>query len=437
MLSRTGTFKESAPLEGVPYHAIVEDESYVLTLSFLRNAIRSGKKFGVFGDYDADGVCSTAIFTEVLEHYGVEVARPILNNISFGFGVSSTALNYLVNQGAEVVVIFDSGTGVGAGDFAAIDDYINSDIQFVIIDHHVPSDLKVIRNRNIHIINPHMVPGSDFRFASSLRTSSLSLLIARSLLRGEKVKPTFSKRLIAMAALGGKADMMQRSEGPLHNFLLDGLDNPHDFLGILPAFRILEKQKGWTAPYGDDVWYYLAIAFGLGKFNKKGKSASCYYLLKKRTIEGAEKILTHVQRDTEGTINAVNEAISVALTGMASVEGSNTYFSILTFKELPEEFLGLTGSIAADLSRAKDGAPVFVLVETPWGYHKCSYRTYNNQANWNGEAIIQEIRQMLGDDAIQGGGHPAAGGFRVSSKALPGFLKALREVTRDAEESVE
>ncbi|MGD0232411.1 MAG: single-stranded-DNA-specific exonuclease RecJ, partial [Syntrophorhabdales bacterium] len=98
-------------------------------------AIRSGKRIGLFGDYDADGVTSTALMVNFLKHLDVpaEVYLPAREE---GYGLNPQAVRALRQKGVELLVCLDCGSSNGAEIKLALD----LGMETVVLDHHEMGD---------------------------------------------------------------------------------------------------------------------------------------------------------------------------------------------------------------------------------------------------------------------------------------------------------
>ena len=96
----------------------------------LAYAVRRGETVGVFGDYDVDGACSTAVMTLLLRGLGCSVLTHVPDRMLEGYGPNLPALQGLVGQGATLIVCVDCGTSAGAV-LAAV---AGSDV--IVLDHH-------------------------------------------------------------------------------------------------------------------------------------------------------------------------------------------------------------------------------------------------------------------------------------------------------------
>lgn len=99
----------------------------------IRLALDEGKKITVYGDYDCDGVTSTAMLYGYLEAMGADVEYYIPDR-NEGYGMNIPALEKILDQGTELIITVDNG--VSAVEEA---EYIRKrGARLVITDHHQP-----------------------------------------------------------------------------------------------------------------------------------------------------------------------------------------------------------------------------------------------------------------------------------------------------------
>src|SRR4051812_41260046 len=98
--------------------------------------IRRGSQIAVFGDYDVDGVCSTAMLLRTLRGLAADPVWELPNRFDEGYGLSRPAVERLAGRGVELLVTVDCGITaveqVAAARAAGLD--------VVITDHHRPGD---------------------------------------------------------------------------------------------------------------------------------------------------------------------------------------------------------------------------------------------------------------------------------------------------------
>ena len=102
----------------------------------IRAAIASKQRICVHGDYDADGICATALAVLVLRELGADVSWHLPSRFEEGYGVSGETLDRLAENGCGLVVTVDCGITAAAEVARAKE--LGLDI--VITDHHRPGD---------------------------------------------------------------------------------------------------------------------------------------------------------------------------------------------------------------------------------------------------------------------------------------------------------
>src|SRR5437762_5428729 len=149
-------------------------------VSRLQRALAGGEPICVYGDYDVDGVTSTALLVSVLRRLGGRVDFYVPQRLIEGYGLNEKAMEKLAARGTRLVVSADCGvTAVAEVDAAA---RLGMDV--VVIDHHTASqDLP----RAVAILNPHQ-PGCTFpgRELAAVGVAFHLLLALRKRLRDRK-----------------------------------------------------------------------------------------------------------------------------------------------------------------------------------------------------------------------------------------------------------
>ncbi len=100
--------------------------------SHLADAVDAKQKVAIFGDYDVDGACSSALLKRFLEFHDAPARIYIPDRLFEGYGPNTAAIETLVNEGAKLVVTVDCGTTSHEPLAAARN--LGADV--VVIDHH-------------------------------------------------------------------------------------------------------------------------------------------------------------------------------------------------------------------------------------------------------------------------------------------------------------
>ena len=103
-----------------------------LAIPLLQSAITEHKQIVVHGDYDADGVCATALLCEGLAALGATVRPFIPSRFDEGYGLAVETVERLHAEGAQLIVTVDCGiTAVEAAERAE-----QLGVTLIITDHH-------------------------------------------------------------------------------------------------------------------------------------------------------------------------------------------------------------------------------------------------------------------------------------------------------------
>ncbi len=104
----------------------------------IKKAIENQELIVVFGDYDVDGICASAILYKALTILGAKVLPYIPHREKEGYGLSKLGLEFARDSGASVVITVDNG--IVAIEQAKFAKEIGLDL--IITDHHIPLDEK-------------------------------------------------------------------------------------------------------------------------------------------------------------------------------------------------------------------------------------------------------------------------------------------------------
>jgi single-stranded-DNA-specific exonuclease len=99
-------------------------------------AVETGARICVHGDYDADGICATALAVLLLRELGADVAWHLPSRFEEGYGLNAGTLTRLAEEGFELVLTVDCGiTAV-----AEVEHARSLGLEVVVTDHHRPAE---------------------------------------------------------------------------------------------------------------------------------------------------------------------------------------------------------------------------------------------------------------------------------------------------------
>ena len=114
----------------------------------IQRALDDFERIAIYGDYDADGVTSTALLYSYLEMQGDDVVYYVPNRHTEGYGLSYEAIDKLSRMGVRLIITVDNG-------ISAIEEakYIKElEMELIVTDHHLPADTVP---QAVAVVDPH------------------------------------------------------------------------------------------------------------------------------------------------------------------------------------------------------------------------------------------------------------------------------------------
>ncbi len=99
----------------------------------LARAVRGREPIAVHGDYDCDGICSTAVLVRALRGRGGQVRAFLPSRFTEGYGVAPESVDLLAGEGARVLVCVDCGTSA----VEALTRAAEAGMEPIVLDHHL------------------------------------------------------------------------------------------------------------------------------------------------------------------------------------------------------------------------------------------------------------------------------------------------------------
>ena len=102
----------------------------------LVGGLLQGKKLCVWGDYDVDGITSTALVLEFLSRYGFAAESHIPDRLTEGYGLNMPGISRLAGEGVGLLLTVDCGIS----DMEAVARARELGMTVIISDHHLPGE---------------------------------------------------------------------------------------------------------------------------------------------------------------------------------------------------------------------------------------------------------------------------------------------------------
>lgn len=179
-----------------------------LGVNIIKDAIEKGKKIVIYGDYDCDGVCSTAILYKGLKRLNANFEYHIPNRESEGYGMNSERIKILKDEGAEILLTCDNGISA----FEEVEYAKSLGLTVIITDHH---DIPYVEENGIRkkvlpkgdaVINPKR---EDCKYPfKSLCGAGVAFKFVQGLYREFNINNEESLNLLEYAAIATVCDVV-------------------------------------------------------------------------------------------------------------------------------------------------------------------------------------------------------------------------------------
>ncbi len=197
----------------------------------IQEAIDRKENVVIYGDYDVDGITSSAILYKFLKGLGLNVSYYIPNRVDEGYGINILALQKIRKEGASLMITVDCGiTAVGEVEFAK-----TLGLDIIITDHHT---CKEEIPRALAVINPKQ-PDCNYPFKDLAGVGvAFKFILAIVLKLGLNASQYFDE-FIDIVSIGTIADVVSLT-GENRLFVSQGLKKLQatDNVGIRALFEI-------------------------------------------------------------------------------------------------------------------------------------------------------------------------------------------------------
>lgn len=124
----------------------------------IADAICANQKIAIYGDYDVDGITSTAVFVKYLRDLGVDVSWHLPTREGEGYGLNTAAIEKIVKDGVNLLITVDCGiSGLDEVKLAK-----ELGLRVVITDHHSPDNVLPVADAVINPKRKDDTSGLDF-----------------------------------------------------------------------------------------------------------------------------------------------------------------------------------------------------------------------------------------------------------------------------------
>ncbi len=361
----------------------------------ILSGIQNNEAMAVYGDYDVDGVTSTALLVTALQAIGAQVKAYIPNRFDEGYGLNIEALSQLKEEGVALVISVDCGirSPLEAEHARSIG------LDLIITDHHEPAgDIP----RALAVLNPKQP--SDNYPEKYLAGVGIAYKLAQALFEKKTPEGFTIESLLDLVALGTVADL-----APLNG------ENRMLVRGGLRQMRASQRQGLLSLAGVADISLAKATAMDIGfklgpRLNASGRLESAlasYQLLVTKDVFEAGSLAQ--QLDIQ---NRERQRLTKDIQAKAEVlaMGDLEQAPLILFAVANEFNAGVVGLAASRLTEAYYRPSI--VGHSDEEFTRCSCRSIK-------EFHITKALDECADLFERHGGHAAAAGFTIRNEKVP------------------
>ena len=364
----------------------------------IQQAIMNGEKIVIYGDYDVDGITSTALMYETLEELGAEVEYYIPDRFKDGYGPNVEVYKRLIDEGVSLIVTVDNGV---AGHEAI--DYANQHgVDVVVTDHH---ELPETLPDAYAIIHPRH-PEGDYPFGE-LSGVGVAFKVAAALLE------ELPQDVLDLVALGTVADLVSLT-GENRILVKYGLQLLQQTMR--PGLQSLYKVAGIEVPTITEETIGFSLAPRLNALGRMENGSLGVELLTTLDEERAEELAKTTNQLNIKRQEEVNKIVEEAVAQLAN-KSENHLVNVVAGNNWHEGVVGIVASRLVDMT----GKPSLVLsIDEKTGIAKGSGRSIEAFQMFD---ALDSHRDIL----MKFGGHHMACGLSLDREKLSDLQQVVDE----------
>lgn len=366
-------------------------------VSRITRARDSGENVLVFGDYDADGICATAILTKALKEFGI-IADKIVPERENGYGLNlSLVEEVLKRKQINLLITVDCGIS----DAEKIEELKKRGVEVIVTDHHEPPEILP----DCIKINPK-IAGQKYPF-NGLCGAGVAYKLSRALL-GEK-----ADEFLDLAALATVADSMELIEE--NRFIVaEGLKLINSPKTRAVFKNLLGDNKKATAQ---------TLAFQVApRLNAGGRMGDARTALEAFTSDKENEVFDKCVKLSAYNVRRQAECDEMYKEAKEIIHRENSFFDPVILVASEKWRTGFIGIVAARLSE-DFSRPVIVFAGVEGGY-KGSCRSVPEVNIFEALCAVKSYCQEFG-------GHSQAAGVAVTKENYEPLRAALCAYVRE------
>ncbi|MDD5397156.1 MAG: single-stranded-DNA-specific exonuclease RecJ [Candidatus Moranbacteria bacterium] len=371
----------------------------------IKKARDNHEKVVIFGDYDADGITSSAILKETFDCLGIEAIVHIPDKKTEGYGMNIAAIEMFSQQNVKMIITVDCAiTNV-----AEVEKANSLGIDVIITDHHhVPENLPKAHA----IINPHAKNAERYPF-KDLAGVGVAFKVVQAIfqrLLPEKIEQT--KWMLDLVAIGTIADCVPLvGENRLlvkYGLVVLSKTRRTGLTELFSVGRIMIDEN--VSPDTKKVSFYIAP-----RINAAGRINHAY-LAYNLIMEKNPVLARDFALELEAS-NSERQKITQTVVDEVKILAENLYKDKKFIFAVGEHFpIGVVGLVAGKVVQQFNKPTAIIQKE-----ETVSKGSFRSIPQINIIETIEECKELL----IKFGGHSQAAGISVANENLEKFYEKM------------
>lgn len=354
----------------------------------VKKAIASKEKIIVYSDYDADGICASALVWETLYDIGADIMPYVPHRIKEGYGLSEQAIKKLAKEGVTLIITVDHGVTA----IKQIEEAKKLGVDIIVTDHHLIPKFAPKPYAMVHTTDL-CGAGVAWRFCWEVVS---------------KIHPSYRQVLsqkLELAAIATIADLVPLT-GANRAIVKLGLE----FLSKTqrPGLRSLMRESSLNSSVGTYEIGHI-IAPRINAMGRIGHGLDSLRLLCAKRQDQAQELAKLLSKTNTKRQDLTTSAIGDAL----KMVQDNHLIGVVANNQWHEGVIGLVASRLVETHHRP-----MIVISRGQQFSKGSARSIP------GFNIVDAIRASS-EFLVDAGGHPMAAGFTIETKHIETFTKNI------------
>ena len=369
----------------------------------ITRAVDNMEKIAVYGDYDADGVTSTAMLYSYLETRGADVIFYIPQREGEGYGMNIGAVEYLKEQGVSLIVTVDNG--ISSVQEVACANELGIDV--VVTDHHRPQE--ILRDA-VAVVDAYRPDDtSPYKHFSGV---GIAFKLLMALEDGAGDVEDLLEAYSDLAAIGTIGDIVPLT-GENRTLIRAGLE--HLSQSDRPGVQALLENAGIAGKALTSTNVAFTLVPRINATGRMGAPERAVRLLISGYEEEAEVLSEEICADNEERRRVEAE---IAEAAFADIEAKGYMKDRVVVVDGENWHHGVIGIVASRVTE-RCGKPCMIISRG------------ETEAKGSGRSIdgfsLFEAICACGDLLIKFGGHPMAAGITLKPENIEAFRKRINQ----------